>query len=241
MRHGLQSLRMKRYLLYRASFRAKRLRRFGSGIATVWGISCANGEMVSSELGTGKQGSRKSLWLPGQSEWAISAVARTQGPEGNRAGQPSVLFPKEEPQDSLCSRERENLGVRKIKSSAPDTVLPRPFVFSNCSFHLNLFKLFWFISFLLLCRCCFPTFFFLRSHWVGCGHPHLSLSFTWGHRHTFSETDRHPSLRHSPLRVPRSPGSHPLGGALSYAQPEAGAKPGIIFVLFLFLFCWEGR
>lgn len=40
----------------------------GSGIATVWGISCANSEMVSSEVGTGKQGSRKSHWLPGQSE-----------------------------------------------------------------------------------------------------------------------------------------------------------------------------
>lgn len=56
---GLQSLRMKRLLLYRASFRAKRLQRLGFGHSKGVGISCANGEMVSCEVGTGKQGSRK--------------------------------------------------------------------------------------------------------------------------------------------------------------------------------------
>lgn len=41
MRHGLQSLRMKRHLLYRASFRAKRLRRVGFGHSNAVGISSA--------------------------------------------------------------------------------------------------------------------------------------------------------------------------------------------------------
>lgn len=68
MRHGLQSLRMRRHLMYRTSFRAKRLRRFGFGDSNSMAISCANGKMVSGEVGDRQAGSRKSLWLPGQSE-----------------------------------------------------------------------------------------------------------------------------------------------------------------------------
>lgn len=59
MRHGLQSLKMKRHLMYRASFRAKRLRRFGFGDSNGVAISCANGKMVSGEVGDRQAGLQK--------------------------------------------------------------------------------------------------------------------------------------------------------------------------------------
>ena len=159
---------------------------------------------------------------------------------GTGAGQASVLFPIEEPQDSLCSRERENLGVRKTKTSAPATVLPRllcifklfpPFGSFKKTF-CNLFH-FPFVSLLL------SNFFFLRSHWVGCGAPVSPY-------HLLGATDTH-SLRqtytrHSdtaPWECPEVQAHIPwaAGGALSYAQPKAGED----FCLFCFaLFLKKG-
>lgn len=40
----------------------------GLGDSNGVAISCANGKMVSGEVGVRQAGSRKSLWLPGQSE-----------------------------------------------------------------------------------------------------------------------------------------------------------------------------
>jgi hypothetical protein len=75
VRHSLQSLWMKRHLMYRASFRAKRLQRFGAESSDHMGFRCANGGLVSGKMGDRQAGARKSLWPQGQSERVVAAVA----------------------------------------------------------------------------------------------------------------------------------------------------------------------
>lgn len=130
MRHGLQSLRMKRHLMYRASFRAKRLRRFGdsNGVA----ISCANSKMVSGEVGTGKRAPESHFGCPDSLSEPSLRCSEPKDLRGTRAGRRQYSFLKRS-RESLYSCEHENLGVHKTKSSVPATVLSC----SLCIFNLS--------------------------------------------------------------------------------------------------------
>lgn len=127
-----QSLRMKRHLMYRASFRAEWLQRFGVGSCNCVGFGCANGRMVLARWDR-QVGARKSPWPRGQSARVVASATRTQGHEGKGGWKAPLLSLEEEPQGSLCCQEGANLGVHKIEpSDGASLSLPSspPYLFS---------------------------------------------------------------------------------------------------------------
>lgn len=104
--------------MYRASFRAEWLQRFGVGSCNCVGFGWANGGMGFGEVA--QANGREEVTL---AAGTVGASCRRSGPNpriGGKAGLegiPSLLSPVEEPQGSLCCQKGENVGVHKIEPS----------------------------------------------------------------------------------------------------------------------------
>lgn len=93
--------------MYRASFRAEWLQRFGVGSCNCVGFGWANGGMGFGEVAQAN-GARKSPWPWGQSELVVAQRPQPEDRREKRGWKASLLSPVEEPQ-GVCAVRRAKM------------------------------------------------------------------------------------------------------------------------------------